>query len=100
MENITLHQHHMASPQEQASHLQEILRHATNHPNQYHTYQLTLIQTQFHQILLRQTHLTHLTPDIINKDDIHAINSGEKGVTTNLLKFSAITEQSKLRLRA
>ena len=47
----------------------------------YHTYQLTRIQTQVRHILLHQSHLTHQTMSIINKDDLQKrkkINAGEK----------------------
>ena len=96
-EPVTLHHHQMANHCQQASHLQEILCHTTTHPNRYHTYQLTLIQTQVFQIILRWTHLTQTT-GILNKDNQRVRNFRLKGVTMNLFKSTPILQPSYLNL--
>ena len=53
-----------------AWHLKVILRHATTHSIQYQRYQLTRVQIQVFQIILRRFHLNHQTKSIINKDNI------------------------------
>ena len=73
-EQGTLHHHLMENHHQQSSHLQEILRHTTTHPKRYHTYQLNPIHTQVHHISVRRTYMTHLSPDIINEDDVRVRN--------------------------
>ena len=67
---MNLLQHQMSNHHQKASHIQEILRNATTHPNRYHMYRLTLIQTLVYQILLCCNHFTHLNPVILNKDNV------------------------------
>ena len=88
-EKLTLHHHCIAHHCQQVSQLQEIIRHAKKHPNWYHTYQLTLIQTQVCQILLRQTHLTHLTPGILKEDNARVINIRETNRNNDPIKNCA-----------
>ena len=84
---------------QQASHLQEILSHTTTHPNRYHIYQMTLIQTQDRQIILRRTYQTHWTPDILNKNYAHVRNFVVNSITMNLLKSVPILKPIYLKLR-
>ena len=63
-EQVTLHQHQIASYHQQASQLQEIIRHTTTHPNWYCNYQLNLIHPPVNHIRL---HWTHCIPGIIKK---------------------------------
>ena len=56
----------MSNNHQQESYPHKILRYATTHLNRYHAYQMTLIQIQVHWIILCRTHLTHLTPVILN----------------------------------
>ena len=97
-EQMTLHHHRTANYHQHASYLQKMIRHATTHPNRYHTYQMTLIQTQPHHNLLCRTHLTHQTPVIRNENGIHIRNSGEKGLTPTLLKIAPSSQPNYLRL--
>ena len=95
---MTLHHHHMASHRQQVSHLQKIIHQATTHPNRYYAYQLNLIHTQVHQIILRWTHMTHRNPVITNKDNLCIRNVGWGGITVNLLKIAPRSQPSYLRL--
>ena len=99
MERTTLHHHCTANNCQEVPHLKKILRHTTTHPNRYHTFQLNLIQTQVHRIILRHNNLTHLTPGIRNKADINVRNSKGKSVTTTLLKSVPSSQPRYLILR-
>ena len=92
MEQVTLHHHHTKNQQQEASYIQEILRHATTHPIWYQMYPPTLIQIQVHQIILPQT---HQSLGILNKDDVKKSRSEKRfsdpinkcaKLTANLLK--------------
>ena len=98
MEQVTLYHHRIVNHCQQASHLQEILHHTTNHPKWYHTYQFNLIKTQFYWIVVLQTHLTHWTPGNLKNDGVCVINIIEKFVTMILLKIALILNPSCLKL--
>ena len=88
LDPVTLHRHGTANNIQQLSNLKEILCHKTTNQNRYHTYQLTLIQTQVCHILLHITNTTHQTLGILNKDNVHIIKTGVKGIKITLLKNS------------
>ena len=79
---------------QQQSHSQEILLHTTQHPNRYHKYKMTLMQTPVHNILACWNHLTLMTPSILNEDDVRAGNVGVKGITMTVLKARQSYSQS------
>ena len=84
---------------QQASHLQDIPSQTTTHPNRYHIYQMTLIQTQYRQIILCRTYQTHWTPDILNKNYARVRNFVVNSITMNLLKSVPILKPIYLKLR-
>ena len=54
---------------------------------------MNLIQNQFHQSILCQTHLTHHKPYIINNLDVHARSAGVKGEKNPIKECSKLTEK-------
>ena len=64
---MTIHHHIITNHRQQAPHLQQMIRHTETQPYMYHTYQITLIQTQVHRIILRQN---HWTLGILNEHDV------------------------------
>ena len=74
---MTLHHHIMANNLQHVPQLQKIIHNTTTQPNRYHTYQMTIMKNQVHQIPLCWTHLTHRNTDILNENDIRVINTRE-----------------------
>ena len=87
-----LHHHQITHHLHQTSHFQKIILHATNHPSQDHTYQMTLIQTPVCHNLLCRTHMTNPNNVVLNEDDICIINVGVQSIATTLLKFAPILQ--------
>ena len=88
---MNLHYHHMTNHRQQAPQPQRILPHSTTHQNQYHSYQLNLIQNQVHHIIIWCIHLNHWTPSILNKDNTRIKNVREIRNNDPIKKCTNIT---------
>ena len=84
--------HHCMTHLHKSQNLEEILSHTTINQIRYLTYNLALIQTQVHQILLHNSHLTHQTTSIINEDDKRKSTKRNTGVKVVLVTQSKITQ--------
>ena len=96
---LHLHHHQMNHHPQQASRLQNIIWHATNHLNRYQTDKITLIQIPVCQILLCRIHLTHQNPGVLNKYYVHIRNVGLNGIPTTLFKKPPSLHPNYLKLR-